>query len=775
MAQDWFTTNAPKTNAKGGDWFAKNAPSAKPDLTANPKGEGLYRMLPASNTGFTRTEDVKMVPFSRVQDAQSAGFHLHPDEASKYEKDFAHQGQGPTWWERANTRIQQALQPVPGENTRNMRTPGISNVDRAAGRVLYSTPGFLKDLASAYFKASSPSGNVNDVYNVLDMVDPGNTLAGLREQFQEDMKTDPRMAVQNVMGTLAGMAIVGAATHGASKRLSALPDIRKAADERFRRGAQTIAGVGKGAVKEAAKGEIEKAGKTRTTALKKAREEAATFLQKRAAIREKNEKTLKEHQDRIRLENDVKKSSQELAKRHEAAQTKAEEKNNANWNPVHAALDQEITPVAPLETIAKSASAYADTVTLPIVSSILHERDVKFDNVGRPIVNGEARQVIANNREVPINDRNYSQFYEMQYGELPPVGDNAGNTNFARLQRLRTYTLNRLYSGGRPEAGTYNSLKMILNGIDQSMDAIAARKNMTKQVTRARASHTQMMEAFHDSPTDPRTVQTQSLRETSPELAKEQGIANRREKLSAYDPEIGRLSSELDAKRTALKGVSKDPLRTRLQQYPERPSSQPLPLPSGEQPVAAAPRQAFDVQAERVKMLENKAKRVGLTGYDYAILGSSLMEAFRPLFHGAGEVAFRTGAWGYVGSKLAFQALLRNPHFVEWVSRATSEEVAKLQQLPNAERLKIADVTRNVVQASAKEGKTIAVSPAVAAFLAGGAAQPQSLQHLRQQAQQLQSAAEPAQQPAPAEPSAEMQPETESPDETESEGSEVMP
>jgi hypothetical protein len=775
MAQDWFTANAPKTNAKGGDWFVKNAPSAMPDFTANPKGEGLYRMLPASNAGFTRTEDVKMVPFSRVQDAQSAGYHLHPDEASKYEKDFAHQGEGPSWLEKAKARVQQGLQPVPGETIKNMKTPGISNVDRAAGRVLYGTPGYLKDLASTFFKASSSSGNVNDVYNLLDMVDPGNTLVGLRDQFKEDVKTDPRMAVQNAIGTLAGMAIVGAATHGASKRLSSLPNLREAASEKFRRSAQTIAGIGKGAVKEAAKGEIEKAGKARTTALGKAREEAGTSAQERAAIREKNLKVLKEHQDRIRLENDVKKSSQELAKRHEAAQTKAEKENDANWDQVHKALDQEETPVAPLKTIAKSASAYADPVTLPIVRSILHEGGVKFDNVGRPIVNGKARQVIANNKEVPINDRNYSQFYEMQYGELPPVGDNAGNTSFARLQRLRTYTLNRMYSGGRLEAGTYNSLKMILNGIDQSMDAIAVRKKMTKQLTRARASHTQMMEAFHDSPTDPRTVQTQSLRETSPELAKEQGIANRREKLSAYDPEISRLSSELDTKRTALKGMSKEPLREGLQQYPERPTTQPLPLPGGERPVAAAPRPTLDVQAERVKMLESKAKRVGLTGYDYAILGSSLMEAFRPLFHGAGEVAFRTGAWGYVGSKLAFQTLLRNPRFVEWVSRATPEEVAGLRQLPNAERLKIADVTRNVIQASAKEGRPITVSPSVAGFLASGAGQPQSLQQLRKQAQQLQStpAQAPAQQPAPTEPTKETQPE--SPDETESEGSEVMP
>ena len=746
------------------------------DFTANPKGEGLYRMLPASNAGFTRTEDVKMVPFSRVQEAQSAGFHLHPDEASKYEKDFAHQGEGPSWLEKAKTRVQKALQPVPGETIKNMKTPGISNVDRAAGRVLYSTPGYLKDLASAFYKASSSSGNVNDVYNLIDLVDPGNTLVGLRDQFEEDVKTDPRMAVQNAVGTLAGMAIVGAATRGASKRLSSLPNLRETASEKFRRGAQTIAGIGKGAVKEAAKGKIEEAGMARKTALGKAREEAGTSTQKRAAIQEKNERALKEHQDRIRLEKDVKKSSQELAKRHEAAQAKAEQKNDANWNPVHKALDQKETPVAPLKTIAKSASAYADPVTLPIARSILHEGGVKFDNVGRPIVNGEARQVIANNKEVPINDRNYSQFYEMQYGELPPVGDNAGNTNFARLQRLRTYTLNRMYSGGRLEAGTYNSLKMILNGIDQSMDAIAARENMTKQVAQARASHTQMMEAFHDSPTDPRTVQTQSLRETSPELAKEQGIANRREKLAAYDPEIGRLSSELDTKRAALKGTSKKPLRKELQPYPERPASQPLPLPGGERPVAAAPRQEFDVQAERARMIESKAKRVGLTGYDYAILGSSLTDAlFQPLFHGAGEIAFRTGAWGYVSSKLAFQTLLRNPRFVEWVTRATPEEVAKLRQLPNAERLKIADVTRNVVDASAKEGRPIRVSTAVAGFLAGGAAQPQSLQRLRQQAQQLQSTPvqAPAQQPAPTEPTENAQPESQ--DETESEGSEVMP
>jgi hypothetical protein len=81
MAQDWFTANAPKTNAKNEDWFAKNAPSAKPDLTANPKGEGLYQV---------RTPQGKVVglSYSNVPKRPQGWSFVNPAEQERFNRDY---------------------------------------------------------------------------------------------------------------------------------------------------------------------------------------------------------------------------------------------------------------------------------------------------------------------------------------------------------------------------------------------------------------------------------------------------------------------------------------------------------------------------------------------------------------------------------------------------------------------------------------------------------------------------------------------------------------
>ena len=72
------------------------------DFTANPKGEGLYRM---SNKAQAREGDPTTylnagpgdeipVPYSKVQDALGAGYRLHFDEKPRYYEDRANVGVG---------------------------------------------------------------------------------------------------------------------------------------------------------------------------------------------------------------------------------------------------------------------------------------------------------------------------------------------------------------------------------------------------------------------------------------------------------------------------------------------------------------------------------------------------------------------------------------------------------------------------------------------------------------------------------------------------------
>jgi hypothetical protein len=54
-------------------------------FTDNPKGEGLYRMLPQGQADAS--EKMIRVPFGRIQEAQAAGLRLHSDEEPRYGKD----------------------------------------------------------------------------------------------------------------------------------------------------------------------------------------------------------------------------------------------------------------------------------------------------------------------------------------------------------------------------------------------------------------------------------------------------------------------------------------------------------------------------------------------------------------------------------------------------------------------------------------------------------------------------------------------------------------
>ena len=190
----------------------KVAPPQRP--TPVPQGEGLYRMLPASNQGFSRTEDEIQVPFSQVQEKLAAGYHLHSDEAPRYEKDRTHQGQGPTLWERTKTGFENWSQPVANP----MLTPGLmpiqnTNQLRAAARTVSAAPGYLGDVLAAAKDVAV--GNDPHGQGLLPLLDPLQMPQGLYEQFRRDWTKSPKLAVDNLIGSLIGLGVVGAATHGA--------------------------------------------------------------------------------------------------------------------------------------------------------------------------------------------------------------------------------------------------------------------------------------------------------------------------------------------------------------------------------------------------------------------------------------------------------------------------------------------------------------------------------------------------------------------------------
>jgi hypothetical protein len=126
-------------------FVADQSPAPAPDFTSNPNGEGLYRMGSYDFSQGNVTKPEIQVPYSRVKAAQIAGYKLHPDETTRYQKDATHEGQGPTFLERARA----SLEPTPDNLVRPIdpNHPIISGLNRAgdiAENMYKMPPNFMK-------------------------------------------------------------------------------------------------------------------------------------------------------------------------------------------------------------------------------------------------------------------------------------------------------------------------------------------------------------------------------------------------------------------------------------------------------------------------------------------------------------------------------------------------------------------------------------------------------------------------------------------------------
>ena len=188
---------------------------ASTDFTPTP-GMGTYRMLPASQQGYTDTSQEKIVSYDKVKDALNSGLRLHPDEEKRYQDDSTHEGQGPTLIERATARIQNFFQPSKGWTGDIPILPGMDvNTGKAAARTVASIPAYLYSLGNAVKRVAT--GETNDANELLDLIDPTQMPKQMYDQFQADRKQyGDKIAAQNLTGTLEGLGIVAAVTHGAT-------------------------------------------------------------------------------------------------------------------------------------------------------------------------------------------------------------------------------------------------------------------------------------------------------------------------------------------------------------------------------------------------------------------------------------------------------------------------------------------------------------------------------------------------------------------------------
>ena len=213
LSDDRIKQNISKLLAKQPDYLTTNRPGK------NGKYQGVYAMQGPN-------AQIVHVPYDKVPVALATGEWgwtniggRDPNEqvssGEQYFKDKEAEGKSPTVSGIANEVIQRTLRPSGNLVGSLPIGAGLDvNAAKAAGRVLYNTPEFLKNLAVAAYQTEQ-----GDNHTLLDMLDPTNIPKGIYDQFRQDLKTDPtgKLASDNALGTLLGLYVVGKASGAAEE------------------------------------------------------------------------------------------------------------------------------------------------------------------------------------------------------------------------------------------------------------------------------------------------------------------------------------------------------------------------------------------------------------------------------------------------------------------------------------------------------------------------------------------------------------------------------
>jgi hypothetical protein len=201
-----------------------SAPTPAPDFTANPKGEGLYRMGSYDEHQGVASKPEIQVPFSKVQDAQSAGYNLHPDESARYQKDFNHQGQGPTFSERARNLFMRATAPMPDQPLEFTSNPSVGSAFRSIPAALGNVERLpfnainraTRDIVALPGQAGQTVANIaQGKPEGLEAVNPATMAEGASKNLTEDAASlGPVAAVGNLGGDLGAAYLTSKVTPG---------------------------------------------------------------------------------------------------------------------------------------------------------------------------------------------------------------------------------------------------------------------------------------------------------------------------------------------------------------------------------------------------------------------------------------------------------------------------------------------------------------------------------------------------------------------------------
>lgn len=745
------------------------APQA--DFTANPKGEGLYRMLPSSDQGFTNISDEVQIPFSNVQKAIDAGFHLHPDEAPRYQRDFEHQGEGPTILERANDKIQNLLQPSTGRIGQMPIAPSGFDVNamKAAGRSLYSAPEFLKDLSVALYGAVRPSAGAQDVNNLLNMIDPTQVPDQLRTQFREDAKKDPKLAVDNLLGSIAGMGILAAVTHGAAKTVGevyAKTSIVPA--EHLRTGIRDTLGVSENTERTVEKfgkesedvrkknvNETEQNRKDKIKAIKDRQEEEAKHQQATDEVRKRNDAVMRDRQKRVDTQQKLDTASKELDDKIAKAEKDANAANNAAWKVWRAKV---ANVQVDMQTVVDAIKAQTDKMSPEQVSTFkeilretapaeedLSELDQTRNSIAKNAGYDKPYAELPPDRKAVIDD----QIKRIGLGDLADEatgGEGGGATGGGRgLKQISASRLHgwktQLEDAVRADrtGNVKYAIGQVLQVVRKLEEDVSKEAGADDELKKARALHGPYVDTFRNTQTTPGTAANYVRSKVTPGFTRDAKLEDYLGRVGQYDHSIPKLAQHVENLQAGLKALPKDqPLREQitLPPPPLEPASKFEPKPLTPHP------EVPNIQAENVQYIDRGLRKYGKVGswvLRIVVGGLTTRLAHGNLSEFGGELLV-----GQVGVTLLTKAL-RSPSVLEWLARPSAEDMQMIESLPpqDADKLRLSlNLLANEDKLRDPRLNSLQIAPAMAAWLAGGKATqqtPPALLDVKKQGEQLQA------------------------------------
>ena len=675
----------------------------------------------------------------------------------------------------------------------------VGNTLGVAGNTVFGMADMIPQITSASEDVLSydPYKASKGLASLMQMMPPV-MAKNYVDHLKDVKKNNPQDLDSDVIGTVIGIWASGKIAEKGVKAVSdpvgTVKAIKNAPENMARATAEALTdtqprnvkAVGEEALnkalehKDATQGELGKRSDAHDAEVKKVKEHNAQVAENHRLASEKIEMERKaaEHTLELRRAEEAKldTAAQEQDKKYADAEKKANTDNDAAWDKVRSKTAGHSTDISQLQKTTEIAAEQADPATSALFKRIIKgeqptlppltraSRAIRYvDSAGNPVdpmtmgaptLEGKVKsgEIKVEHITETINpdDPGYGDLYEKQFGEPPPVG--GGPAQFNRLQRWYSYIQDKMYSGWVSDGHLYKAYGIVRDAINDAMQDIAQQANATADLDNARKLHTEKMETFHDSPNEPQTNASKSLREQTPEQVAEKARAERLKKVARYDPTILKTAEDIDKIQKRLKGMkTEDQLRESLKQpipppsldhpddaYRLKPEPEPFTGKPVERDEPTGPRKhdpegktlwAEDTLKDKMPLADYaKMKRGGLKHFQKTIREYGLRRAMYASFTsvpaavvtsflghpGVAALEATVGPSVLVGSHWLAD-LMDKPGVAAWVEKLTPKDVAEFDKLPPEQKALFTQDMRDLADAAAKKGKP--VSPALTSFL----------------------------------------------------------